>query len=1514
MTGTRVTLNYASDRVPGRKAARHLNIVLSRDQLPASLKRIDAVIDIAGRRFTQSFPAQTDQVFSFDWDGLDAYGRSVVGNQAASVKVGYVYDAVYARPAQVAAAFGQFSGVPLQLNQTRSEFTLWKYHKTTLGNAIVGTQPIAGWSVSAHHRYDPVGRILNYGDGTRRSTTAVSSDVITTVAGGGTTAFVGDGGPAIAAGLSSPRGSVVGSDGSIFIADAGHNRVRRVSPDGIITTIAGNGSAVFSGDNGLATSAGMEPHDVALGPDGSLYIADSDNHRIRKVSPAGTITTIAGNGMAAFAGDNGPATSASLRFPESIAMGADGSLYIADRVNQRIRKISPDGFIATVAGSGLSGFAGDGGPAKSARLSNPNGVTVDRDGNIFIADQGNRRIRKVSPAGIITTVAGNGTLVFQSGVPATQAGFSPDDVVAATDGSVYIVENNGAATSSALNGIRKVSPDGIITTFSGGGPDDNLGEGGPATQADILPAGVSIGPDGSVYFGNGIRFSKVSSTLSGFTASEIAIPSEDGSLVYRFETAGRHLATLNALTDVTLLSFAYDSLGKLTSITDGDGLVTTIERNSVGTATAIVAPFGQRTTFTVDSNGYLATVTNPANEFHSMIYSADGLLASFKDPRDNASTFTYDTLGRLFTDQNAASGSIAIARTDLLDGHTVALTTGLGRVTTHSLQQLMTNERERMHIQPNGTTSSSLEKTDGTTTNVDADGTVATVVEGPDPRFAMLSPIAKNATLATGGLTAVLSSQRAANLADPLDPLSLTTLTDILTINGRASTSFYDAASKTVTFTSPANRQGSSQIDNLGRLLSRQVSGILPVSNTYDAQGRLATIKQGVDVDERLVTFTYDSQGYLETVTDPLLRQTSYEYDLAGRVTKQVLPDGREILFTYDANGNLNSLTPPGRPAHAFTYTPVNLMSSYTPPNVGAGTNSTGYTFNSDKQITQILRPDGFSLNYNYDAAGRLSELTIPGGTYTFAYDGTTDKLTSTSTPSGHGLSYSYNGALLTETQWSGSVSGMTRDAQNGLLTGTSLGNVNDAYTYDGFGEISVYEAKFGATSLLKIEYDRDKLGRITQKRETRSGILRTFDYAYDLAGRLNEVRQDGLLVASYAYDANGNRTHVNGSLVGQYDDQDRLLSYNGNTYTYSENGELKSKTNGASVTNYVYDVLGNLKQVTLPDGTTIDYIIDGQNRRIGKKVNGTLVQGFLWESQLRPAAELDGSGNVVSRFVYATGVNVPDYMIKGGVTYRFIKNHLGSPRLIMNGSTNAVAQELDYDEFGNVILDTNPGFQPFGFAGGINDRDTGLVRFGVRDYGPAIARWLAKDPISFDAKDSNIYSYAFGDPINHVDLDGQIVSFLISGVLNAVVNVGVTYLTNSCAQPRDYFAAAASGFVSGFVGGVGGSIAREIAPALVKYGYASTLRARVVANFSGLTAAAFVGVRAGELGDFVAALINPEGNNNSVAASGFSAAVSHALVPESRVAAVTGAILNAELSSAFASFGNRGGCQCGPR
>jgi len=344
--------------------------------------------------------------------------------------------------------------------------------------------------------------------------------VIATMAGNGVAGFSGDNGPATKAQLNAPKGIAVDSAGNVYFADAGNDRIRRVS-NGVITTVAGNGSFNYTGDNGPPLNAGLgNLHGLAVDSAGNLYIPDLQNQVIRKVSN-GVITTVAGNGTVGFSGDNGPAASAQLNSsPQSLSVGVDstGNLYIADSGNNRIRKVS-NGVITTVAGNGTFGFSGDNGPATNAQLNNPLSVAVDSAGNLYIADQGNGRIRKVSN-GVITTVAGNGTFGFTGdNGPAISAELSdPRGVAVDSAGNLYIADSGNSR-------IRKVS-NGMITTVAGNGTAGLNGDNGPATNAQLsTPRGIAVDSAGTVYIAevNNNRLRVLTPAASGPTAISPAI-------------------------------------------------------------------------------------------------------------------------------------------------------------------------------------------------------------------------------------------------------------------------------------------------------------------------------------------------------------------------------------------------------------------------------------------------------------------------------------------------------------------------------------------------------------------------------------------------------------------------------------------------------------------------------------------------------------------------------------------------------------------------------------------------------------------------------------------------------------------------------------------------------------------------------------------------------------------------------------------------------------------------------
>ncbi|QZY54095.1 immunoglobulin-like domain-containing protein [Crassaminicella profunda] len=327
---------------------------------------------------------------------------------------------------------------------------------------------------------------------------AEGMSIIDTVAGTGWSGYSGDGGLATAAKLDEPIGVAVDSYGNIYIVDIDSNCIRKVNTSGIITTVAGTGESGYSGDNGLATEAKLNsPYAVAIDYDGNVYISDRGNNCIRKINTSGIITTIAGTGESGYLGDGGNATEAKFNSPSGIAVDSHSNIYIADSSNHRIRKIDKNGKISTVAGKGSSyGDLGDNGLATEATLNRPYGVAVDNDGNIiYIADSINRRIRKVNTSGIITTVAGTGEVGYSGdGEAATGAKLNFIlDLAVDHNGNIYI-SDNGARR------IRKVDTSGIITTVAGNGEYGYSGDGGAATEAKFNGTyGIDVDNDGNIY-------------------------------------------------------------------------------------------------------------------------------------------------------------------------------------------------------------------------------------------------------------------------------------------------------------------------------------------------------------------------------------------------------------------------------------------------------------------------------------------------------------------------------------------------------------------------------------------------------------------------------------------------------------------------------------------------------------------------------------------------------------------------------------------------------------------------------------------------------------------------------------------------------------------------------------------------------------------------------------------------------------------------------------------------------
>lgn len=580
-----------------------------------------------------------------------------------------------------------------------------------------------------------------------------------------------------------------------------------------------------------------------------------------------------------------------------------------------------------------------------------------------------------------------------------------------------------------------------------------------------------------------------------------------------------------------------------------------------------------------------------------------------------------------------------------------------------------------------------------------------------------------------------------------------------------------------------------------GEITRMESSGFAPMELAYDERGRLTTATRG----DRTIRLTYDGRGNVASVTDAAGQTVRYAYDAAGRRIRQTQGDGREISFGYDVWGNITALTPAkGAAEHRFGLNELGLETVHRLPEVGRKVARIEREYDTLGRLTKRAMPDGRVLRMEYDTRGATSAIHTPRGRYDLTYTDKRGFPASIQSPEGHRVEYEYDTyGRLAKATTTGPVSGTVRQSYDnlsrvsyttiagsgslnygydvdglltragalelvrdpgGLVSSTKLGRVATSLQRNDHGEVTQETVTFGERTLRAMRYDRDSGGRVVKATESKGGTAHTWEYGYDAAGRLTTAKRDGKLWEQYGYDANGNRSeivHGKQKRIGEVDARDRLTRVGDVRYEYDESGTRIARVVKGRRTTYTTDILGQLREVRLATGKKITYEIDAEGRRVGKRMGGKRVQSFLYWDLLHPLAELDGNGKVTSRFVYASRSHVPDYLIKNGNTFRILSDRRGSPRLVVNASNGKIVQELDYDPWGKVLRDTNPGFQPFGFAGGLYDPDTGLVRFGARDYDPDTGHWTAPDPISFGGGTTNLYEYAGSDPINSIDPTG---------------------------------------------------------------------------------------------------------------------------------------------------------------
>ncbi|MCI5118987.1 MAG: hypothetical protein D3913_13800, partial [Candidatus Electrothrix sp. LOE1_4_5] len=756
--------------------------------------------------------------------------------------------------------------------------------------------------------------------------------------------------------------------------------IRKVDTNGIITTVAGGGSSLE--DNILAIQAKITSAGIVVDQTGNFFIADDSHHRIRKVDSSGIITTVAGTGSSGYSGDGGPALEARLDWPKDVALDQAGNLFIADYDNSRIRRVDPNGTITTVAGNGSSGSKGDGGPALEGSLYRPLEVAVDQLGNVFIAEYDHHRIRKVEFA----------SAVFKSELLAP--------------GDIPFADPNG--------------------------------------------------------------------------------------LGYIMSATGRHKRTIDLDSGFVLQEFGYDADDNLISITDQFGNATSIERDTDGTPTAIISPDGLRTELHINTDKQLTQVVYPDTTAYKFTYTADDLMTVETEPTGNRFEHVFDANGKIAEVLDEEGGKWQYTRQRLANGDVrIDSLTAEGNRTTNLDNTASTGAFATTTIDPSGNESTFSRSADGLSQERElACGMSSSTKYGLDPEY-KYKMVQSTSTESPSGLTRTTELDK--SYQDTADADELPDLiTETVSSNGKTTTLVQNTLTAEKTVTTPEGRTVTSLYDPTTLLTSSvSVPGLFPTSYAYDSKGRLTSLA----TDARTASFSYTAQGFLASQTDPEGRITSYSHDPLGRVTGITRPDSTTVQFSYDSNGNMTVLTNPSATEHAFSYNKVNRQNAYKTPSSG----SYSYLYDKDRRLvqtnfpsslqikniytnnllTQVQTPEGDidytylcgskvgsiskgteSLSYDYDGSLLLSE--TKNGTVNqvleFSYNNDFDLSAISYAGATENLSYDNDGLLISAGAYS-----ISRNAANGLPEQVSGSTLNRSRSFNGYGELTAENSAVNA-------------------------------------------------------------------------------------------------------------------------------------------------------------------------------------------------------------------------------------------------------------------------------------------------------------------------------------------------------------------------------------------------------------------------------------------------------------------